>query len=175
VVADDDGAERARVEEELERRYCADYAVRGCPTAEMKAVLERAREEGTVVALVLAAGEIGAELLADVRQLHPAARRGLLIPWLGWMDRSLREVVLRAMARGWIDLYVLRPARRADEIFHRTIAELLQESARLQGEGPSGATVVGDPRSPRAHELRTTLTCPRIPHCVREPDAGSRV
>ncbi|MBA3427688.1 MAG: hypothetical protein H0U07_03840 [Actinobacteria bacterium] len=75
----------------------------------------------------------------------------------------------------WIDLYVLRPARRADEIFHRTIAELLQESARLQGEGPSGATVVGDPRSPRAHELRTTLAGLGIPHRVREPDAGSRV
>lgn len=89
-----------------------------------------------MVAVVLAAGEEGASLLDGVRQLHPAARRGLLIPWLGWMDRRLAGVVLRAMERGWIDLYVLRPARRADEISHRTIAELLQESARLQGEDP---------------------------------------
>ncbi len=47
VVADDDPAARTRVEEELERRYGADYAVRGCATAEMRSVLERARERGT--------------------------------------------------------------------------------------------------------------------------------
>ena len=51
-------------------------------------------------------GERGAELLAGVRARFPAARRGLLIPWLGWTDRSVAELVLRAMARGWIDLYV---------------------------------------------------------------------
>jgi len=116
VVADDDRAERVRVEAELERRYGADYAVQGCATAELKAVLERARQGGAVVAVVLAAGEEGANLLDGVRQLHPAARRGLLIPWRGWMDPALAGTVLRAMERGWIDLYVLRPTRRADEI-----------------------------------------------------------
>ena len=70
------------------------------------------------------------------------------------------------MARGWIDLYVLRPTTSPDEVFHRTISELLQESARLKGEGPAGAKVIADPRSRRAHELQSTLAGLGIPHVV---------
>ena len=172
VVADDDPADRGRVEDELRRRYSADYVVRGCSTSDMEDVLEQARQDGDEVAVVLAAGEAGAELLAGVRRLHPAARRGLLISWLGWTEGSLADTVLRAMARGWIDLYVIRPTREADEVFHRTIAELLQEAARLRGEGPAGATVVADVRSARAHELRATLSGLGIPHRVQRPDGG---
>ena len=117
---------------------------------------------------MLAAGERGAELLARVRGLHPTARRGLLIPWLGWLDRPLAELVLKSMARGWIDLYVLRPTTTPDEVFHRTIDELLQESARLRGEGPAGATIVAEARSARAHALRATISGLGIPHRLQE-------
>jgi thioredoxin reductase (NADPH) len=168
VVADADPAERGRVLDELGRRYAADYELRGCVNEELAALLEEARAAGGEVAVVLAAGEHGAELLAGVRAVHPAARRGLLIPWLGWADRSLADLVLQSMARGWIDLYVLRPTSTPDEVFHRTIAELLQESARLRGEGPAGATVVADTRSARAHELRATLSGLGIPHRLRD-------
>lgn len=174
VVADDDPAERDRMVGALERRYSADYAVIGCANDRLLAVLEEAPSLGEV-AVVLASGERGAELLARVRALQPTARRGLLIPWLGWMDRALAELVLRSMARGWIDLYVLRPTSAPDEVFHRTIAELLQESARLRGEGPAGATVVTGTPSVRAHELRSTLSGLGIPHrLARSPAQPSR-
>ena len=129
VVADDDPADRARVLDELSRRYSGDYAVGRCTIDELEKTLDEAQAEGDDVAVCLAAGERGAQLLAGVRARFPAARRGLLIPWLGWADHALGELVLRAMARGWIDLYVLRPAQTPDEVFHRTISELLQESA----------------------------------------------
>jgi thioredoxin reductase (NADPH) len=173
LVADDDPAERGRVVDELSRRYSGDYAVAGCAIAELEARLEQAGAQGDDVAVCLAAGERGAELLAGVRGRFPAARRGLLIPWLGWTDRSLRGLVLRAMAHGWIDLYVLRPTRTPDEVFHRTISELLQESARLKGEGPFGATVVAAPRSRRAHELQATLAGLGIPHRIVAPEEGA--
>ena len=111
LVADDDPVERALVLDELDRRYGDDYAVEGCAIAELEATLEQAQASGDDVAVCLAAGERGAELLAGVRGRFPAARRGLLIPWLGWTDRALGGLILRAMARGWIDLYVLRPTR----------------------------------------------------------------
>ena len=161
VVADDDPADRARVVDELSRRYSGDYAVSGCSVAELESTLDQAYADGDDVAVCLAVGERGAELLAGVRARFPAARRGLLIPWLGWTDRALGGLVLRAMAHGWIDLYVLRPTRTPDEVFHRTISELLQESARMKGEGPAGAKVLADPRSRRAHELQSTLAGPR--------------
>lgn len=164
VVADDDPDERGLIEEELGRRYGADYSIRICATAELAGVLDEAEANGDDLALALAAGEEGADLLARIRGRFPTARRGLLIPWLGWSRRGVGELVLRSMARGWIDLYVIRPTRRRDEVFHRTISELLQESERLRGEGPAGATVVADSRSARAHDLRATLAGLGIPH-----------
>ncbi len=173
VVADDDPADRARIEAELVRRYGADYAVGGCGTTELKETLEHAQAAGDDVAVVLAAGPAGAELLAGVRGLFPAARRGLLIPWLGWADRSLAEIVLKAMARGSIDLYVIKPTTSPDEVFHRTVTELLQESARLKGVGPAGVTVIADPRSARAHELRSALDGLGTPHRLLDPETDA--
>ena len=173
VVADDDPADRARVIDELSRRYSGDYAVGGCSIADLETTLDRAAADGDDVAVCLAVGERGAELLAGVRARFPAARRGLLIPWLGWTDRALGGLVLRAMSHGWIDLYVVRPTRTPDEVFHRTISELLQESARLKGEGPAGAIVIADPRSPRAHELQSTLAGLGIPHRVEAPEGDA--
>jgi thioredoxin reductase (NADPH) len=174
VVADDDPDCRAIVEEELGRRYGADYRVHVCTVGELKEVLDGAAREGDDIAVVLAAGKEGADLLSQMRGRFPTARRGLLIPWLGWSRRGLRELVLRSMARGWIDLYVIRPTRRRDEVFHRTVTELLQESERLRGEGPAGATVVADARSVRAHELRATLSGLGIPHrTVPSDEAGA--
>jgi thioredoxin reductase (NADPH) len=164
VVADDDPAERGLIAEELERRYGSDYVVRICTTAELESVLDQAEADGADVAVALASGKEGADLLARMRGRFPTARRGLLIPWLGWSRRGVGELVLRSMARGWIDLYVIAPTRRRDEVFHRTISELLQESERLRGEGPAGATVVADARSPRAHQLRSSLSGLGIPH-----------
>ena len=173
MVADDDPAQRSLVTDELARRYGVDYAVGGCASDELMDLLE-ARPADCDVAVVLATGERGAELLSRVRGLHPAARRGLLIPWLGWADRVLSELVLRSMARGWIDLYVLRPTGSPDEVFHRTISELLQESARLRGEGPAGARVVADARSTRAHALRATLSGLGIPHRVEQREGAEQ-
>jgi thioredoxin reductase (NADPH) len=173
VVADDDPDARALIEPELERRYGDDYAIRICAVADLGGILDLAEAEGADVAVALAAGEEGAELLARMRGRFPSARRGLLIPWLGWSRRGVRDLVLRSMAHGWIDLYVIRPTRRRDEVFHRTISELLQEAERLRGEGPAGATVVAHPRSARGHDLRATLAGLGIPHRTLPADDGS--
>ena len=170
VVADDDTEERELIEAELLRRYGADYTVRICTTGELNRVLDDAEANGDDIALALASGKDGADLLARMRDRFPTARRGLLIPWLGWSRRGMAQLVLRSMARGWIDLYVIAPTRRRDEVFHRTVAELLQESERLRGEGPAGAVVVADERSARAHELRATLSGLGIPHRTLAPD-----
>lgn len=175
VVADDDPADRGAIEAELCRRYDRDYRVLGCTVESLEAELDRAAADGVEVAVVLASGERGAELLGGVRDRFPAARRGLLIPWLGWADPAVAGLVLRSMAHGLIDLYVLRPTRSPDEIFHRTVSELLQESARLRGEGPAGAAVLADPHSRRAHELRSILSGLGIPHRVVRRDGPPAV
>jgi thioredoxin reductase (NADPH) len=173
VVADDDPDARGLIEEELQRRYGSDYEIRVCATTELEAALDEAAANGADVAIALAAGKEGAALLAGMRGRFPTARRGLLIPWLGWSRRGVGELVLRSMARGWIDLYVIRPTRRRDEVFHRTISELLQESERLRGEGPAGAIVVADESSAHGHRLRATLAGLGIPHRTLPAEAGA--
>ena len=60
VVAADDPAERGLIEEELERRYGADYTLRICTTAELGGVLDQAEANGDDVAVALASGKEGA-------------------------------------------------------------------------------------------------------------------
>jgi thioredoxin reductase (NADPH) len=172
VVADDDPGSRALIEEELRRRYGDDYDVRVCETCDLEGILDGVHDDGGEVAVALATGQEGAEQLARMRGRFPTARRGLLIPWLGWSRRGMAELVLRSMAHGWIDLYVIKPTRRRDEVFHRTVSELLHESERLRGEGPSGATVLADRRSARGHQLRAMLSGLGIPHRTEPSEDG---
>ncbi len=109
--------------------------------------------------------------------LHPDAKRGLLIRWGDWADRPTADAVLQAMALGRIDYYVLKPWRSPDELFHRTVAELVHEWSRghLSGGGP--VTVVGERWSPRSSEVRSLLTRNGIPHAfhLAETDEGRRI
>jgi thioredoxin reductase (NADPH) len=176
VAVDDDAAALAQVAEELRRRYTCDYRVvcERSPLAALSA-LEEMRAAGEPVAVVLAAQWMeelnGSDLLARVRDLHPHARRALLIPWGGWGDRPTADAVLRAMALGHIDYYALKPWHSPDEFFHRTVAEYLHEWSRAALARPQEIAVVAEPRSPRAHELRSLLARNGVPHALHAPDS----
>ena len=132
-VAVDTGPESlSRIESHLQRRFGADYRVRGELSAEAAlAVLEGAAERGEPVAVVLAdqwlPGTTGTELLSRVRTMHPDARRALLVPWGAWSERPTADAILRAMAVGDSNYYVLKPWSETDELFKRIIGEFVQE------------------------------------------------
>ena len=132
------------------------------------------RDEGQRVAIVLAArGEQelrGEELLARVYELHPYAKRGLLIPWGGWADEETAEVIRRAMTLGHIDYYVLKPWTTPDELFHRLVSEFLQEWRRAT-EGRLELTVVAEPWSSRGYEIRNLLARTGVPHAFYANDS----
>jgi thioredoxin reductase (NADPH) len=140
LAVDDEPDALAQVEHELRRRFGADYRIVCSDSGEAAlATLEALRAGGAEVAVVLAdqwmPGTSGTDLLARVGDLHPDAKRGLLIRWGDWADRPTADAVLQAMARGRIDYYVLKPWRARDELFHRTIAELVHEWSRGQPSG----------------------------------------
>ncbi|HEX8645331.1 MAG TPA: FAD-dependent oxidoreductase [Thermoleophilaceae bacterium] len=176
VAVDDDTAALGRIAEELRRRYGADYDVR-CASSPRDALteLEQMRDAGVQVAVVLAAQWMeemrGPELLARVRELHPLARRALLIPWGGWGDRPTADAVMRAMALGQIDYYVLKPWYSPDEYFHRTICEYLHEWSRAAALRPQEVAVVAELRSARTHEMRSLLARNGVPHRFHAPDS----
>ena len=168
VVAHDDSAARARVADELERRYARDYGVVAVDRA--RAVEAIATLQGEAAVLLAAPGPDDEELFGLARERFPGARRALLVPWLGWADETTAAAIRTAAGRGWIELYVLEPSAPPDEVFHRTISELLQERARLTGTGPAEAIVRGPARSRCVHDLQATLAALGIPH--RHEDGG---
>ena len=163
-----------RITGELQR-YSADYRVICGPSPEAALTqLERLREEGARVAIVLAArgneGLRGEELLARVYDLHPYAKRALLIPWGGWADEETADVIRRAMTLGHIDYYVLKPWTTPDELFHRVVSEFLQEWRRAT-EGRLELTVVADRWSSRGYEIRNLLARTGVPHAFYTSDS----
>jgi thioredoxin reductase (NADPH) len=179
LAVDDDADALRAVATELRHRYSRDYEVvcEASPDAALK-TLERLAEEGAKVALVLAgqwlAGMTGTEVLGRVHQLHPHAKRGLLVEWGAWGDRATGEAIHDAMAHGRIDYYVLRPAGTPDEVFHQAVSGFLLEWSRSQRIAPHTIHVVGESWSGRAYELRDILERCAMPHafCLADSDEG---
>ncbi|MBA3374645.1 MAG: FAD-dependent oxidoreductase [Actinobacteria bacterium] len=163
-----------RITGELQR-YSADYRVVCGPSPEAALTqLEHMRDAGDRVAIVFAArgerGLRGEELLARVYDLHPYAKRGLLIPWGGWADEETADVIRQAMTLGHIDYYVLTPWTTPDELFHRLVSEFLQEWRRAT-EGRLELTVVAEPWSSRGYEIRNLLARTGVPHAFYSSDS----
>jgi len=174
VVVDEDTGLQP-LARELESRYGTHYQVASGSSAE--AALTRLAElkaAGADVPLVLAdqrlRGMTGTELLARVRQFFPTARRGLLITW---GDMSAPAPFLEAAALGWLEFYVVKPARSPDEQFHRVITESLEEWWREQGGRSEGVmvTVIGDESSARVHEIRDVLARNSVPFGFHRSDS----
>ncbi len=164
------------LERELTRRYGWHYRVICEASPRSASTLLRAiRDQGSEVAIVLAAQWMdemeGVELLARAGQLHPHAKRGLLIEWGGWGDPPTAEAIFGAMARRHMDYYVMKPLQPSDEQFHRTIAEFLQEWSRAQAPVASEITLVARQWSQRGHELRSLLARNGVPHVFLPTDS----
>jgi thioredoxin reductase (NADPH) len=175
LAVDEDAQALRRITSELQR-YARDYKVICGPSTDAALdQLERLHEAGEAVAIVLAArgsGELtGERLLEHVHDLHPHAKRALLIPWGGWADDETAAVIRDAMARGVIDYYAIKPFSSPDEIFHRLVSELLQEWRRHNDPGDRELTIVADPWSPRGNALRTYLARNGVPHAFHTPDS----
>jgi thioredoxin reductase (NADPH) len=179
LAVDEDADALERITSELQR-YARDYKVScGPSTRAALTQLERLHEQGEAVAVVLAArgtGELaGEELLERVHDLHPHAKRALLIPWGGWADEETADAIRNAMALGYIDYYAIKPFSSPDEIFHRLVSEFLQEWRRQNAPGRRELTVVANPLSPQGDALRTYLARNGVPHAFHTPDSPEGV
>jgi thioredoxin reductase (NADPH) len=159
LAVDADADALGRVERELVKRYGEDYRVVCAASAEggLRA-LAASSTSGEAVALVLAdqwlPGTTGAAFLAEARRRFPAVKRLLLLAWGEWGDPATGGALRRAMALGQADYYAVKPWCPPNEHFHRTVGGLLYDWMHDQPRGAEEICIVGDPLSPRSHELR---------------------
>jgi thioredoxin reductase (NADPH) len=173
LAVDLDPAQLDRIEAELQRAFGNQFRVRGELTADdATRTVQGSHDRGEQVAVVLVdqaiAATARAELLTLVRNLHPDARRALLVDWGAWGDREAASAILQAVAVGHIAYYVLKPWTDGDELFHRTVAEFVQEWSRSAPSNLREVVVVADPRSSHAYAISSLLARNGIPHAFRD-------
>jgi thioredoxin reductase (NADPH) len=113
-------------------------------------------------------------VLDRARQLHPHAKRVLLVTPGAWADAEAGGVIRAAITLGQIDHYVSSPAASFDEVFHEAVSDFLLEWARERLLVPQTIHVVGETWAGRAHELRDVFERCSVPHsfCLADSDEG---
>ena len=107
------------------------------------------------------------------RELHPRAKRGLLVDFGAWGDPPTAAAIRHAMAVGDIDYYVLKPWRDHDELFHRTISEFFYEWSRSESSETArdrarGAAV----HAPWLRAAQPARCATASPTCSRRSDSA---
>jgi thioredoxin reductase (NADPH) len=167
LVVDDELTSLSITEQELRKRYGADYRIvaRQSATAALDD-LTRFKESGQPVALVLAdqwmQDMTGTVFLGRVRVIDPVAKRVMLV---SWGDYSAAQAILDGCAIGQIEFFVTKPWHTApDERFHRQVSDFLYEWARVNRPVFEAVRLVGEKWAPRSHELRDLLGRNGIPY-----------
>ena len=179
LAVDEDQRALEAVDTQLTQRYAHDYRIetQTDPGRALRRLTEL-RDAGEEVALVLVAkpplDATGAELLERARQLHPHAKRGLVVAGGAWTDPPTAEAILDSMALGRIDYYVAQPAGSPDEVFHQAISSFLLEWATERRMVPHTVHIVGEAWAGRAYELRKVFERCAAPHsfCLADSERG---
>ncbi len=168
AVVDDDAQALEQITATLTDRYGSNYAI--VPVDSTSRALEAVRgftEQGIEVAMVLAAQTLphmdGRNLLYEVGEIQPLAKRALLIRWGDWGDPDIAAAIHTGMARDDFDYYVIKPTGEPDEQFHRTLTEFLCEWSRTRSADAREITVVAERWSQRGHDLRNLLARNGVP------------
>src|SRR5215204_7330747 len=150
----DDPRDWQAIHLDLTSRYATDYEII-CESSPLRALqrLDALRAASdAIVLIVLAAGQMaamtGTEFLQQAHELHPHAKRVLLIPW---SNRSTSKPVLRMISQGRFDRYANVPARSPDENLHLLVTEILRDWQQQHPDRPTVVTLIDEPWSPRSY------------------------
>jgi thioredoxin reductase (NADPH) len=166
LLLSSDGHVLAGLATDLRRRFDVDYRVVAEPTAQAAlAVLTLLADAGEPVALVIVDERLpdpGAlDFLVAAHDLHPAAKRVLLVERGDW---SSRHPAIQAMSLGRIDYHLYQPWRPVERILYAAVGEFL--AAWERGGEPTDVVfrIVGPEHTSAAHDLRDLLTRGGVPY-----------
>ena len=166
LSVDDDREVLGAIERDLRRKYRPDYRI--VTAASGPDALEAARElkrRGTPVALFLVDQRMptmtGTQLLAELRQLHPDAKRVLLTAYAD------TEAAIAAINEVGLHHYLMKPWDPPEERLYPVLNDLLEAwaaSVRLPYEG---VRIAGSRWSPQSFVARDFLSRNQIPYqCI---------
>lgn len=165
LAVDKDSQVLAALERDLTRRFKADYRIVTAASPEAALTeLDADDEVAVIIAGQWLIGTSGVDFLTACHQLHPAAKRLLLITYGDFLGG---QAAVRAMALGQVDHYVNKPWGNPELELYPTISELLSQRSRaavVAGSQPEIVRIVGPQWSVRSHQLRDLLTRNSIPH-----------
>jgi thioredoxin reductase (NADPH) len=152
----------------LDRRFGADYQILSEQSPDEALIaLDRLAATSQRVALLIGAprmaGRDGVEFLVRAHQLHPGAKRVLLIGRGEWAAASAHPAV-RAMLLGQIDSYLFDPVGEVERWLYLPVCELLAEWAGSQPPRFEAVRIVGLAGEERAHALRDYFSRAAIPY-----------
>jgi thioredoxin reductase (NADPH) len=156
-VIDDDAGVLHALRDDLGRRFGKDFRVVGESSAAAGlAALRGLADAGEPVALLIVdhdlSGMPGVDFLARAHDLHPLAKRVLLVE----RDYSARSPIVQAMTLGQADYHITKPWT-LEQILYREVSGFLAEWAKDQQVGFELFDVIG--REDRdTLELREMLT-----------------
>jgi thioredoxin reductase (NADPH) len=171
-VLDHDGNSLAVVVGDLARRFGNDFDVRGDSAEDtaLVALKELASANEPVALLLVEAG--ASEFLTRAHELHPRAKRVLLVD----RDYSSTSPAVQAVALGRADYHIVRPWAD-DEMLYGAMSDYLSSWTREQEPNFELYRVVADERDPRLPELRDVMTRFSMPFGFYpvEGEAGQRL
>lgn len=162
-VIDDDADVVDALRDDLGRRFGDDFRVIGESSAAAGlAVLRELASGHETVALLIVDHDMsempGVDFLARAHELHPLAKRVLLVE----RDYSARSPVVQAMTFGQADYHIAKPWMLEQDLY-REISEFLAEWAKDQEAGFELFRVIGRLQDRGTHELRELLTRFNVP------------
>jgi thioredoxin reductase (NADPH) len=152
VVDHDTGSLRVLVSD-LTRRFGNDFRVIGeaTPAAALAALRELARASEPVALLLV--DDAASEVLARAHELHPRAKRVLLVD----RDYSSTSPAVQAIALGQADYHLVRPWVD-DEMMHRAMSEYLASWTSEHEPDFELFRIVAEERDSRVLQLRDVMT-----------------
>lgn len=156
----------------LSRRFGNDFTVRGrtSPEAALAALQEMATSNQPIALLLV--DDAASDVLAPAHELHPRAKRVLLVD----RDYTSTSPAVQAVTLGRADYHLVRPWAD-DEQMYSTMSEFLSSWTREEQPNFEEFRIVAAERDPRVLQLRDVMTRFSIPFgfYAIESDAGRRL
>lgn len=170
-VIDDEPRVMDALRNDLARRFSQDFRVIGQTSAEAGlAALRELADKRDQVALLIVDHDMsempGVDFLARAHDMHPLARRVLLVE----RDYSARSPVVQAMTLGEADYHLTKPWMVEQDLY-RAISEFLADWAKDQQAGFDLFRVIGGIDDRGTSEVRELLTRFNVPFHFDTPDS----